>query len=679
MKLIGASVLSLLSLGAFALTEREALSQRGANPEFVAAVKRGEFRRARASWWGFDAADSTASLQAAIDSGVPGLVIDALPEPWVVTPLRVSGNNRKIVFEKGATIVAKPGAFCGQRDFLLDVNGVTNLLLRGAGTLRMRRDDYTKPPYERSEWRYALAVHNSRGVRIEGLTVAESGGDGLCIWGRSGDVSVRNCTFDRNFRQGISVADVENLTIENCILSNTAGTAPAAGIDLEPDRATEKLVNVVIRNCQMKGNQGSGIQICLNQLRKSGAPVSVLVEDCKTEGNANGTGVILTTTGEPVLGEVRFRRVVFSNEKGAGIGFENKPANALRFVFENCRIENACTQGDGNRPDVQFYPPHWDDALPDQVVFDGLQVVQPKPRPWLGLVRESFGTRPKSFTGRVTVSAPGQAKETISLDEAYFARLMPLPEGDRPLPRHEIDFRETKVVDRAPGRMVELTPLAVTGFFRYIFYADQARQIHLRGRQVKHRPDGVVDRGQMMFVQGVHRQYFHKVPEPLGEETDVVFPVPAGGWYVLRVFPSIPFGLTAADVPIALDLTQGAVVARLADLGKPAHVWFDLPDRRLPFSFVLGGGGAQNRLKARLVDAAGTELFLRDRIQNWTVCPVLGGGAPGLADLELSRAKDSAFYYFRLDVTGLPSYLLLSNEKYWHWNGHHRDPSRRIP
>jgi hypothetical protein len=44
-----------------------------------------------------------------------------------------------------------------------------------------------------------------------------------------------DCVFDRNYRQGMSVIAAVNLTVERTIFSNTAGTAPAAGVDLEPD------------------------------------------------------------------------------------------------------------------------------------------------------------------------------------------------------------------------------------------------------------------------------------------------------------------------------------------------------------------------------------------------------------------------------------------------------------
>ena len=63
-------------------------------------------------------------------------------------------------------------------------------------------------------------------------------GDGLYIddmnHGRpnkeiSRDIFVRDCVFDRNYRQGLSVISVINLQVERCTFSNTNGTDPQAG------------------------------------------------------------------------------------------------------------------------------------------------------------------------------------------------------------------------------------------------------------------------------------------------------------------------------------------------------------------------------------------------------------------------------------------------------------------
>ena len=234
-----------------------------ARPDLVAQVRAGTCTEAHASWWGFDPADSTAPLQAALTSGVARLVVDKMPSPWIVTPLK-GASNLELVLEPGAEIQAKPGEFRSKGAALLTFAGCTNVHIVGYGAaLRMRHEDYMKPPYEKSEWRHALSILSCRNVCIEGLTLADSGGDGIYLGCRGAvhrnvDVVIRDVLCDRNHRQGISVISAENLLIENTVMRETFGTPPAAGIDFEPNHPSEVLKNCVMRNCLAVHNQGAG-------------------------------------------------------------------------------------------------------------------------------------------------------------------------------------------------------------------------------------------------------------------------------------------------------------------------------------------------------------------------------------------------------------------------------------
>jgi hypothetical protein len=121
------------------------------NQSAIDDVKSGKLAEARASWWGFDPADSTKSLQNAIDSGAKRVIIEDMGRPWIVTPL-VAASDQEIVLEKGTVIQAKKGEFKGSNDSLLSVLNKKNVTITGYGaTLRMHRDDYAKPPYKKAE------------------------------------------------------------------------------------------------------------------------------------------------------------------------------------------------------------------------------------------------------------------------------------------------------------------------------------------------------------------------------------------------------------------------------------------------------------------------------------------------------------------------------------------------
>ena len=152
----------------------------------IAAVQRGELKEARASWWGFYADDSTAQLQAALDSPAEKLIIDKQDSPWIVKPLRVK-KSMEIIFESGAEIQAKKGEFKGLYDSLFNVVGIDNVTIRGlgkGGILRMLKPDYQDPKqYQLGEWRHTLCVDKVRNFLVENMSCLSSGGDGSSFFG----------------------------------------------------------------------------------------------------------------------------------------------------------------------------------------------------------------------------------------------------------------------------------------------------------------------------------------------------------------------------------------------------------------------------------------------------------------------------------------------------------------
>jgi len=82
------------------------------NTQAIAEVAAGKRTAARASWWGFDPADSTAALQAAINSGARKLIVEDMGAPWITGKLTLA-SDLEIVFEKGVIVQAKRGAFRG--------------------------------------------------------------------------------------------------------------------------------------------------------------------------------------------------------------------------------------------------------------------------------------------------------------------------------------------------------------------------------------------------------------------------------------------------------------------------------------------------------------------------------------------------------------------------------------
>ena len=320
-------------------------AMRTASPALAAEAVGGVRKVANAAWWGFNETDATEALQAAVDSGASTLIVPNLGKPWVVSRTIRLASFQTVLLERGVEIVAMEGKFRGKGEVLFLAHGCRHLTLHGYGaTLRMRKADYQKPPYAKGEWRHALSLRGCSDVKVLGLTLRDSGGDGIYI-GTAAEqpycksVHIQDVTCDSNHRQGISVITADGLLIENCRLLNTRGTAPQAGIDLEPNHPNERLANVVIRHCLVEGNAGPGIFAYLKYLAAGSAPISILVEDCTVRrcGSFGIGGGALGDDGPG--GYFTFWNVTVADTNGPGAYVYDKSADRARFRFVRCRFE----------------------------------------------------------------------------------------------------------------------------------------------------------------------------------------------------------------------------------------------------------------------------------------------------------------------------------------------------
>jgi hypothetical protein len=81
--------------------------------------------------FGFDPADATRALQAAIDSGAAKVIVDNLGKPWIVDRIALA-SNQEVCFEKGTEVLAKPGAFQSPGDALFRAHLKQNITPGGS-------------------------------------------------------------------------------------------------------------------------------------------------------------------------------------------------------------------------------------------------------------------------------------------------------------------------------------------------------------------------------------------------------------------------------------------------------------------------------------------------------------------------------------------------------------------
>jgi len=127
----------------------------------------------------------------------------------------------------------------------------------------------TKPTSD--EHRHIFDIRGASNIHILGAAANDSGGDGFYV-GATGtqpfceNIVLRDISANNNRRQGLSIISAKHLKVINPRLTNTTGTSPAAGCDIEPNSNDNFLEDVVIENPYTEGNDGWGITVYINSL-----------------------------------------------------------------------------------------------------------------------------------------------------------------------------------------------------------------------------------------------------------------------------------------------------------------------------------------------------------------------------------------------------------------------------
>ena len=353
-----------------------------AKTDLIAQARDGKVKTARLSWWGYKD-DVTDLLQDAINSKISKLIIDNIGKPWITEPIFLR-SDLEIVFESGAVLEAKRGAYHNTKSSVLRGNGVRNVIVRGegkGGTIRMWKRDYQDPKkYSKGESRHCLAFYGVKNILVENMNLNSSGGDGLIISSIHKNipeyVTIRKVSCDDNHRQGISIINGRNILVEDCVLTNTIGTPPQAGIDIETNHNFEPTTNIVVRNCKMVNNKGFAAMLSITRMDTTmSGPVDVLFENCEMVDNFAGDVTLGSRSRWPRNAEERIdgkficRNLKMVNTKHNHrhrypIDVEIDNYNTLKVLFENLDITRGPSKNpairiancvpDGNKPGSKF-------------------------------------------------------------------------------------------------------------------------------------------------------------------------------------------------------------------------------------------------------------------------------------------------------------------------------------
>ena len=181
----------------------------------------------KASTFGWTATDATTAFQNAVKSNYDTIIVDLQNSDWIVGPsIFFDLNNKTIIFENKVVLRAKADVYSKYASLLEFVRG-KNIVITGYGAIfKMNKAEYAALS-EPSEFRHCLSMSNCTNIKVYGLKLIESGGDGVLIYGSTNAGSQNYCEniilkdlwCDNNYRQGIHSKSTQHDKIKTDYLS----------------------------------------------------------------------------------------------------------------------------------------------------------------------------------------------------------------------------------------------------------------------------------------------------------------------------------------------------------------------------------------------------------------------------------------------------------------------------
>lgn len=184
-------------------------------------------------------------------------------------------NNTILLFQPNSKLLLKPSS--NEMYEIIRIHGVSNVKVYYANIV----GDAKRHIGGAGEWGMGIAIRSSKNVRVYTPTIKNCWGDGIYVGtltekvngrsrrvGPSQNIEIYNAYIDGNRRNGLSLVSVKGCKVYNSLFSNTRGTFPKSGIDIEPYRFAGdiEIINVVTFN-----NGQDGIVIAPYHIARSKA------------------------------------------------------------------------------------------------------------------------------------------------------------------------------------------------------------------------------------------------------------------------------------------------------------------------------------------------------------------------------------------------------------------------
>ncbi|MFH6944320.1 right-handed parallel beta-helix repeat-containing protein [Flavobacterium sp. FlaQc-50] len=248
-------------------------------------------------------------------------------------------SNRKIYFNQNSIILFK-GPAIGRLNDIIKIYNASNVKVYNANIIGSRNEKSD----QKGEWSAGICILNSSNIEINNFQIKDTWGDGVFVGSEDGNVSsnvvVKNGFIDRARRDGISITSADNLLVDSVFISNTFGTLPMSGIQIEPSLHKETIKNINLSNIYTYNNPG-GIVVNLQSfsIKKSAQKeVAIKVLNYTDEGSnySFGTSINDDESIKNPMGTITISNAVFKNPK-KDFYWRNSSKYEVKVIFNKIK------------------------------------------------------------------------------------------------------------------------------------------------------------------------------------------------------------------------------------------------------------------------------------------------------------------------------------------------------
>jgi len=290
--------------------------------------------------------DYTSIIQKAI-TGFDSILMPDFPILINDNGIKV-GSNKIIVFQHSSKLILAPSN--KSKFSLFYIENAKNVKIFNAHIV----GDRNFHQGNKGEWGMGIRIEGSTNVLIDNATISDFWGDGIYIT-RSGKVNsskvtILNSTFNKNRRNGISIISGAEIRISNSLFSNTNGTNPMAGIDIEPNSPMDNLGLIEINNIRTSQNR-IGVQVSMMHFPSNKKQIfQINIENMVSLKEEHG--LLLrdfynkNKYGEkalPLNGIVTYKNIEINESLKEPIKYFNNAKGyeyGPKYIFNNIRIRN---------------------------------------------------------------------------------------------------------------------------------------------------------------------------------------------------------------------------------------------------------------------------------------------------------------------------------------------------